>query len=130
MENQSIVFLRSLVVVSVAVGAYLQHSARAITEWFSPSKCETDELAREVRALRLDLLQVGRPSTDTFPCGAVALWTVVLVGLVVLVVRKADSESLDKGRALVKINDAPASPARRSGGAPDRREVFVPVLRG
>jgi hypothetical protein len=128
MENQSVVFLRSLVVVSVAVGAYLQHSARAITEWFSPSKCETDELAREVRALRLDLSQAVRPSGDTFPCGAVALWTVLLVGLVV--VRKADSESLDKGKGLIKINDAAASPARRTGGAPDRREVFVPVLRG
>ena len=121
MENQSIMFLRSLVVVSVAVGAYLQHSARAISERFSPSKCETDELAREIRALRVDLSLVGRPSTDTFPYGAVAVWTVILVGLVVLAARKVDSETLDKGRALAKINDAPASPARRTGGAPDLR---------
>ena len=111
--------MRTACIISVAIGAYLHYSLRAIVDWVWPAQSPGETLALEIRALRGELSSLHSGVEDRFPYGPVLVWSAILTASVFLVSRKSATE-LVIGRAVIH-DDAPnAKVPRRFGAAPDQ----------
>ena len=120
MDGDCIHLLRTGCVIAVGVGAYLHYSYRAIIDWEWPARCQSDALANEIKAFRGDLAGIRGTDTTQFPYGAVLVWSLLLVLLVIFVSKKFATEIV-QGRAFALQNgDGSGKIPRRIGAAPDR----------
>ena len=120
MDGDCINLLRTGCVISVGLGAYLHYSYRAIIDWAWPANCQSDALAREIKALRGDMAGTRGPDIAQVPYGAVLVWSFLLVLLVVFVSKRFATEIV-QGRAFAFQNgDGSGKVPRKIGTAPDR----------